>query len=77
MTRNGKRTVEVVYLITSDRKAEPAGLAAKAVSKCMSVPGRYCWRMDREPTGAESGTLMVKECASAAHTGTVRLPGTS
>ena len=50
---------------------------AKAASKCMSVPGRYCWRMDREPTGAESGTLMVKECASAAHTGTVRLPGTS
>src|SRR6516164_5028097 len=28
VTRKGKKTVEVVYLITSDRKAEPAALAA-------------------------------------------------
>ena len=37
----------------------------------------YCWRRDRDPIGAESGTLMVKECASDEQTGTVRLPGTS
>jgi len=28
VTRNGKKTVEVVYLITSDRNADPATLAA-------------------------------------------------
>ena len=28
VTRNGKKTVEVVYLITSDREADPATLAA-------------------------------------------------
>ncbi len=28
VTRNGKKTVEVVYLITSDRRASPATLAA-------------------------------------------------
>src|SRR5205814_137979 len=28
VTRNGKKTVEVVYLITSDRGADPAALAA-------------------------------------------------
>ena len=28
VTRNGKKTVEVVYLITSDRDASPAALAA-------------------------------------------------
>jgi hypothetical protein len=28
VTRNGKKTVEVVYLITSDRDADPATLAA-------------------------------------------------
>ena len=28
VTRNGKKTVEVVYLITSDRDADPAALAA-------------------------------------------------
>jgi predicted transposase YbfD/YdcC len=28
VTRNGKKTVEVVYLITSDRAADPATLAA-------------------------------------------------
>ena len=28
VTKNGKKTVEVVYLITSDRNADPATLAA-------------------------------------------------
>jgi hypothetical protein len=28
VTKNGKKTVEVVYLITSDRDASPAALAA-------------------------------------------------
>jgi hypothetical protein len=32
VTRNGKKTVEVVYLITSDRDADPAALAARARS---------------------------------------------
>jgi hypothetical protein len=43
VTRNGKKTVEVVYLITSDRDADPATLAAWARSHCPAgrpAPGR-------------------------------------
>src|SRR5271169_4381714 len=45
VTRNGKKTVEVVYLITSDRHADPATLAAWARSH-WEIENRLHWIRD-------------------------------
>jgi predicted transposase YbfD/YdcC len=62
VTKNGKKTVEVVYLITSDRDAGPAALAAWArshweienklhwVRPRRDLPGRQIAGQDRKRT---------------------------
>jgi predicted transposase YbfD/YdcC len=45
VTRNGKKTVEVVYLITSDRDADPATLAAQVRSH-WEIENRLHWVRD-------------------------------
>ncbi len=45
VTRNGKKTVEVVYLITSDRNADPATLAA-CVRGHWEIENRLHWVRD-------------------------------
>jgi predicted transposase YbfD/YdcC len=45
VTKNGKKTVEVVYLITSDRDADPATLAAWARSH-WEIENRLHWVRD-------------------------------
>jgi predicted transposase YbfD/YdcC len=45
VTKNGKKTVEVVYLITSDRDADPAALAAWARSH-WEIENRLHWVRD-------------------------------
>ena len=45
VTKNGKKTVEVVYLITSDRHADPATLAAWA-RRHWEIENRLHWVRD-------------------------------
>jgi predicted transposase YbfD/YdcC len=45
VTKNGKKTVEVVYLITSDRDADPATLAARVRSH-QEIENRLHWVRD-------------------------------
>jgi predicted transposase YbfD/YdcC len=45
VTKNGKKTVEVVYLITSDRDADPATLAARVPSH-WEIENRLHWVRD-------------------------------
>ena len=49
VSRNGKKTVEVVYLITSDRHADPATLAAWARSH-REIENRLHWVSSTSPT---------------------------
>ena len=55
VTRNGKKTVEVVYLITSDRDADPATLAAW-VRGHWEIENKLHWV--RDVTYQEDGSLV-------------------
>ena len=49
VTKSGKKTVEVVYLITSDRQADPATLAAWARGH-WEIENRLHWVQATSPT---------------------------
>ncbi len=53
VTRNGKKTVEVVYLITSDRDADPATLAAW-VRGHWEIENKLHWVRGRDLPGRQS-----------------------
>ena len=57
VTKNGKKTVEVVYLITSDRDADPATLAAW-VRGHWEIENRLHWvYIERQDRPARSGQI--------------------
>ena len=56
VTKNGKKTVEVVYLITSDRDAGPAALAAWVRSH-REIENRLHW-VSRDVTYQEDKSLV-------------------
>jgi predicted transposase YbfD/YdcC len=58
VTRNGKKTVEVIYLITSDRDADPATLAAWVrghweIENCLHWVGDVTYRRTNRWSGRE------------------------
>ena len=57
VTKNGKKTVEVVYLITSDRSADPATLAAWVRSH-WEIENRLHWVSFRDVTYQEDKSLV-------------------
>ena len=86
VTRNGKKTIEVVYLITSDRDADPAALAAwvrghREIENCLHWVRDVTYQEDKSlvRTGnaprvmASQATWPSASCASAA-TSTSPLP---
>ncbi|SRR6266487_6964618 len=69
VTRNGKKTVEVVYLITSDRDADPATLACvRHNSGCLEVPAA----LERRSAGRHllASVKLPRDANSAGSAGT-------
>ena len=65
VTKNGRKTVEVVYLITSDRDAGPATLAAWVRSH-WEIENRLHWGEGRDLSGdAEAASDRMKDFAGS------------